>query len=546
MTEPVNDNDIDKAAVPLAVQAPRWHWSPWLIWLVPLVAALVGGTILVQALLERGPSITINFKSAEGLEAGKTKIKYKDVDIGTVGRITLSPDRKEVIVAAQLVKNADSFLLDDTRFWIVRPRVGAGGISGLGTLLSGSYIGVDVGKSETSREEFTGLDVPPFVLTGLAGRQFVLHAEQIGSLDIGAPIFFRHIQVGQIAAYELDKDGAGVTMQVFVNAPYDKFVTTNTRFWQASGVELSLDANGVKLATESLASILSGGVSFGAPEDVAATAEAAVNARFTLYGNRDSALKHADTVVRKALLYFDESVRGLAPGAPVDFRGIPVGEVTAISFDYDKATGLFRFPVEINLYPQRLQSRNRKGASSTAPEDITRVIDALIKHGLHAQLKTGNLLTGQLFVALDFFPDAPKTKIDWRNEPITLPTVPGTLEELQSILSRIARRLDKVPMEQIAADVRTAVKSLDTTLKSTDALVRRLDTELAPEARSTLEQVRKTIASADQMLASDAPLQQDLRTTLRDISRAAQALRSLTDYLERHPESLLRGKKEAP
>jgi paraquat-inducible protein B len=544
MTEP--NDDIPRAQLPLAVQAPRWYWAPWLIWLIPVIAALIGGTILVQALLSRGPTITINFKNAEGLEAGKTRIKYKDVDIGTVGRISLSPDRKQVIVTAQLVKSADSFLREDTRFWVVRPRVGAGGISGLGTLLSGSYIGVDAGKSEEARTEFTGLDVPPFVLTGLAGRQFVLHADQIGSLDIGAPIFFRHIQVGQIAAYELDPNGTGVILHGFVNAPYDKYVTTNARFWQSSGVELSVDANGVKVNTESLAAILSGGVSFAAPADLPTTGEAAANAEFKLYPNRDAALKYEEAVVHKALLYFDDSVRGLSLGAPVDFRGIVIGEVTSIDLEYDKATGAMRFPVEVNLYPQRLQSRHRKSATESPPDDSPEFLDKLVKRGLRAQLKSGNLLTGQLFVALDFFPDAAKTRIDWKKSPIVLPTVPGTLEELQSILGRIARRLDKVPMEQIAADLRTAMQSLDSTLKSTDKLVKRLDTELAPEMRATLEQVRKTVASADSVLASDAPLQQDLRETLRDVSRAAQALRSLTDYLDRHPESLIRGKKENP
>ncbi|MFT5590158.1 MAG: paraquat-inducible protein B [Bradyrhizobium sp.] len=534
----------DKTDLPRAVRAPRWHWAPWLIWLIPMIAAVVGGTILIQTLMARGPTITINFKSAEGLEAGKTRIKYKEVEIGTVGRITLSPDRQQVIVTAQLVKSADSFLRDDTRFWVVRPRVGAGGISGLGTLLSGSYIGVDAGTSEESRDEFTGLDVPPFVLTGLAGRQFVLHAEQIGSLDIGAPVFFRHIQAGQITAYELDPNGTGVILHVFVNAPYDKYVTTSSRFWQASGVELSLDASGIKLATESLASILSGGISFGAPDDLPVAPEAQSNSTFTLYGNRDNAMKHADTVVRKALLYFDESTRGLAPGAPVDFRGIVIGEVTDISLEVDRKGKVFRFPVAINIYPQRLQSRYLN--ASPAIDSSREVIDALVARGMRAQLKTGNLLTGQLFVALDFFPDAAKTRIDWKQEPITLATVPGTLEELQAILSRIARRLDKVPLEQIGADVRVALKSLDSTLKSTNALVRRVDTELTPQASATLEQVRKTVASADAVLASDAPLQQDLRTTLSDISRAAQALRSLTDYLDRHPEALLRGKKDNP
>ena len=532
--------------LPQAVHARRWHWSPWLIWLIPVVAALIGGSLLIQSLRSRGPTITIFFKNAEGLEAGKTRIKYKEVDIGTVRKIGLSDDHQKVVVTAQLVKNASGFLRDDTRFWVVRPRVGAGGISGLGTLLSGSYIGIDAGKSDKEREEFTGLDVPPFIVTGLSGRQFTLHADQIGSLDIGAPIFYRHIQVGQLAAYELNADGSGVIMHVFINAPYDRYVTTAARFWQSSGVEFSVDANGAKVTTESLAAIISGGISFAIPDDLPIAPVAQVNADFTLYSSRDIAMKHADTVLKKALVYFNESVRGLIIGAPVDFRGIVIGEVTGIKLDYDKKNGVYTFPIEINLYPQRLESHYRNGAASPVAADLPRILDKLVSNGLRAQLKTGNLLTGQLYVALDFFPEAPAFKIDWRNEPFVLATVPGRLEELQTIASRIARRLDKIPVDKIAEETRTALTSLTKAIKRTDKLVAHLDNDITPAARAALDQARKTLASAEAVLASDAPITQDLRGALRDVGQAAQSLRDLTDYLERHPESLIRGKKATP
>ena len=389
------EHDYPTEELPQAIQAKRWRWAPWVIWLIPVIAALIGGSILVQSLRARGPSVTILFKNAEGLEAGKTRIKYKDVDIGTVRKISLSDDRKQVVVTAQLVKSAEGFLREDSRFWVVRPRIGAGGISGLGTLLSGSYIGVDAGKSDKERDEFTGLDLPPFVLTGLAGKLFTLHADQIGSLDIGAPIFYRHIQVGQVAAYELNADGTGVILHVFVNAPYDKFVTTSARFWQASGIELSVDANGAKLNTESLSAIVSGGVSFAIPDDLPPSPAAANNANFALYANRDIALKHADTVIKKAVVYFNESVRDLIIGAPVDFRGIVIGEVTGIRLDYDKKAGNYTIPVELNLYPERLDAQHQKSAPPATTADIVNMLDTQVRKGLRAQLKTGNLLTGE-------------------------------------------------------------------------------------------------------------------------------------------------------
>ncbi len=544
MTDTEHDHPVSE--LPQAIQAKRWRWAPWLIWLIPIIALVIGGSILVQSLRARGPSVTILFKSAEGLEAGKTRIKYKDVDIGTVRRISLSDDRKQVIVSAQLVKNAESFLHEDSRFWVVRPRIGAGGISGLGTLLSGSYIGVDAGKSSKERDEFTGLDLPPFVLTGLAGKLFILHTDQIGSIDIGAPIFYRHIQVGQVAAYELNGDGSGVNLHVFVNAPYDKFVTTATRFWKASGIELSVDASGAKLNTESLSAIISGGISFAVPDDLPPAPAAANNADFALYANRDVALKHADNLVRKAVVYFNESVRDLTVGAPVDFRGIVIGEVTGIRLDYNAKTRNYSIPVEIDLYPERLNAQHQKSATPATNEDLVNMLDTLVQKGLRAQLKTGSLLTGKLFVALDFFPETPAFKIDWSADRIVVATVPSKLEELQTILTRIARRADKVPLDKISADVRKVLASLDTSVKHADKLIDQLDAKVAPSARATLEQARKTLQSAEGVLASDAPLQQDLRDTLRDLSRTAQSVRDLTDYLERHPESLLRGKKENP
>ncbi|MBI3230523.1 MAG: MCE family protein, partial [Burkholderiales bacterium] len=315
-SEPSNhaENDASLALpvqplLPAAKVSPRWQWSPWVIWLIPVIAAAIAGYLVIHAMLERGSTITISFKSAEGLEAGKTKIKYKDVDIGDVKTISLSKDRSQVIVKAQLVKGAASFARDDTVFWVVRPRIGAGGISGLSTLLSGSYIAVDVGKSELERDDFIGLDAPPPITNGLAGRHFILHSEQIGSLDVGAPLYYRRLQVGQVISYELDKNGRGFTFNVFVNAPYDQYVRQNSLFSHASGVEFNLDANGIKLQTESLASILSGGISFETPADNV-TQQAAANAEFTLFPSRQKALQHPDFEVRAGLMYFNESVRG--------------------------------------------------------------------------------------------------------------------------------------------------------------------------------------------------------------------------------------------
>jgi len=527
--------------IPAAVAVPRRRWSPSLVWLIPIVAAVIGGWLAVKGILERGPTVTISFNTAEGLEAGKTRIKYKDVDIGLVKSIALAEDRKGVVVTAELTKQAEDFLVEDTRFWVVRPRVAGGSVSGIGTLFSGAYIGFDAGKSAVPRREFTGLETPPVVTAGLPGRHFILTSEDLGFLDIGAPIYFRRIPVGQVVAFELDKDGAGVTFKVFINAPYDRYVTGNTRFWQASGVDVTLDAGGFRVNTESLASILIGGIAFQTPADSVPAPQARENTAFTLFADRALALKHPDTVVETYRLVFKESVRGLSVGAPVDFRGFVIGEVAALNIELDPATNEVGMVVHIYLYPERFRRRN---AGAQLAMDSKAILDAMVARGLRAQLRTGNLLTGQLYVALDFFPKASKAKLDWNSKPVELPIMPASLQELQATLAEITKKLEKVPFEGIGTDLRQTLQSLDRTLQNTDRLVQRVDKDVAPQARAAIEDARRTFAAAERTLASDAPLQQDARTALRELTRAAEALRVLADYLDRHPEALLRGKKE--
>ena len=255
----------DADDIPQATAAPRRRWSLPLVWIIPLVAALIGGWVAVKAVLEQGPTITITFKTAEGLEAGQTKLKYKDVNIGVVREIHLGPDLKSVVVTAELDKSARDLLAEDTRFWVVRARIAGGQVSGLGTLLSGSYISVDPGKAKKRSERFVGLENQPIVTSDLPGKQYILRAEELGSLDIGAPVFFRRIQVGSVVAYELDPDGQGVELKIFVHAPYDKYVNANTRFWNASGVDVALNTEGLSVRTEGLSALVIGGIAFQTP-----------------------------------------------------------------------------------------------------------------------------------------------------------------------------------------------------------------------------------------------------------------------------------------
>ncbi|TFW08740.1 MCE family protein [Oxalobacteraceae bacterium OM1] len=538
----------DTSDIPEAVTVRRSRWAISLVWLIPLLAILIAGWVAVHYVLSQGPTITIRFNNAEGLEAGKTKIRFKNVDIGTVKDIAIGSDRTHVIVTADIAKSAEGLMVAGTRFWVVRPRITFGSISGLGTLLSGAYIGADAGKSQEKQTVFTGLDTPPAVTSEYPGRAFRLHAEDIGSLYVGAPVYFRRVAVGEVTGYTLDPDGKGVTIDVFVTAPNDKLVTANSRFWQASGIDLSLQGAGIKLNTTSLISIIVGGISFQPAPDTEPGPPAPANATFTLFGDQTTAMRHVEQEVQHYLLYFTESLSGVAPGTPVDFRGITIGEVKNVSVEYDRGGRVFRFPVEINIYPARLRSRYRPGSPQPSPMELDPhvILDYWVSIGFRAQLRTANLITGQRVVALDFLPHASPAKVDWSLNPPAIPTAPGAIENIQESLASIAAKLDKVPFDAIGNNLNRTLKSLDTTLQGADKLVRQLDTSVMPEVRETLGTARKALGNAQNALATDAPVQQDLRETLNEVGRTARSLRELADYLNRHPEALIRGRKGEP
>jgi paraquat-inducible protein B len=530
--------------IPSAVAAKKRRWSPQLVWLVPIVAALAGGWLAVQSILNTGPTITITFESANGIEAGKTQIKYKEVQIGLVTAMSLTPDRKRVLVTAQMNKQAEPFLVEDAKFWVVSPRVSISAVSGLSTLFSGVYIGMEVGKSETRHTAFIGLEVPPVLTSDQPGRHFVLKSESLGSVDVGSPIYFRQVQVGQVVAQELNKDGSGVSIQIFINAPYDKFVKSRTRFWPASGIDVTLSASGIQVNTESLVALLVGGLAFRTPPDALDTPEADANTVFNLFPDRTAAFQQPDTIVQKYRLVFRESVRGLSVGAPVDFRGINIGEVKSIGIDFDRKNQQVLIVVDVDIYPERMRSRVAQGATDARERGI-KLVEILVNRGLRAQLRTGNLLTGQLYVALDFFPGSAKVTLDTTKLPIEVPTIQSPMTELQTSLAGILKKIDDLPLNELAAELRKAVQSLDKTLQSVDKLAQRLDTEIAPEARTALIEARKTMTEANQMLSSESPVRQELQDMLREITRAAESVRALADLLDRQPEALIRGKKES-
>ncbi len=551
----------DAAALPQATVVPKRRGRVSVVWLVPILAAVVAIGIAVQRLLAEGPTIQIVFKEAEGIEAGKTFIKYKDVKIGQVTAVELTEDYGKVTVTAKIAKSAAGLIVDDAAFWVVEPRVSLSGVSGLSTLLSGNYIGFEAGKSKTTKRHFKGLEIPPVITGDQTGRQFVLHARSLGSLGVGAPVYYRSLRAGQVVAYGLAADGKSIDVRIFVHAPYDKYVTTATRFWNASGVDVSIGANGVDVRTASLVALIAGGLAFETPSFDTGTDLAAANAEFTLYNDQATAMQQPESVAARYVLYFDETLRGLSVGAPVTLLGLPGGTVTDVGLDIHPKTMKIRGRVEVVAYPERLVGQLRKGSfQQRAGEAVVLdtkerqlLIRRVIEHGgLRAQLRSGNLLTGQLYVAFDAFPNAPKVKIDWSRDPVELPVVKSTLPQLEDRLTSILAKIDALQFDEIGRDIRATLAAFDQLMKDTDAAVKKFDVEVTPEIKSALQAFKETSASATEaikntdttLLSPEAPAMQELRATLQEFTRAARSLRILTDYLEQHPEALIRGKTE--
>lgn len=556
MTENTDHSNLPQASV-----VSKKHRRISVVWIIPILAAAIAIAIgiAVQRSLNEGPTITLVFNDAQGIEAGKTFIKYKDVNIGQVTALQLSEDYAKVTVTAKIAKHAAGLMVTDARFWVVEPRVTLSGISGLGTLLSGNYIGFDVGKSDKQQREFVGLESPPTVTGKQSGRQFTLKAARLGSLGIGAPVYYHSLKAGQVIAYRLASNSVSVDIDVLINAPYDKYVNTETRFWNASGLEASLGADGVQVRTESLVALIAGGLAFDAPSFTTDAEPATTKTTFTLYADQVSAMKQPEKIAQHYVLYFDESLRGLSVGAPVTLLGLSGGEVIDVGIDLDPVTRKLRGRVEIVFYPERLVGR-LSGQQVAIGEAITHSIQTrraffqrLVEQmGMRAQLQSGNLLTGQLYVAFDFFPDAKPSKIDWSQSTPEIPVVLSTLPNIEAKVSSILTKLDSVQYQTIGVDIRNMIETLNQTLKDADKVAKHFNSEVTPEIKTAIAEFHRVMVSTDKMIKSmdatlvgtDAPGQQQLRDTLQEIASAAQSLRVLTDYLARHPEALIHGKTE--
>jgi paraquat-inducible protein B len=514
------------------------RWIPRLVWVVPIAAAVIGISLLIRNWENQGPRITISFLSGEGVQVGKTLVKYRDVTVGRVSTVGLSADHQTVLVSANLSKEAVSLLKADTQFWIVRPRIGVGSVSGLDTLLSGMYIGMKAGAATGRERQFVGLENPPALSHGPRGRELELHAARAGSLAIGAPVYFRQFQVGRVIDENLLPDGS-TRVIVFVEAPYDGFVKPVTRFWNASGIDVKLGADGLNVQTESLAAVLAGGIAFDDGPAAAVPTASGISSELTLYKNEAEAMAPPDGDPDYVRMRFEQALRGLEVGAPVEFVGVNIGSVVAVDLGYEPRNRSFPVIVTARLYPRRMGQAYEELAAqgkTASEETLAAFVGTLVSRGLRAQPRSASLLTGKLYIALDFLPASPRAAFDASIRPLELPTVNGTFQELEASVGRLVKKVNDLPLEQIAVDLHTDLKDLHETLSE-------VHTRVLPNAEDTLAALHRTLDAADRTLDVESPLQRALTGTLSEASSTLQAVHELADYLDRHPDALLRGRR---
>ena len=535
--DPVGGKLKEPDSMPTAVVLDRARLS--IVWLIPMVAAVVGLYLAYTAWMEKGTTITITFESAEGLEAGKTKLKYKQVDIGIVDSVELTDDLTHVAVTATMTAGFAKHLTEGTRFWVVRAQVSAGQITGLDTVLSGVYIAVDPSNKKGRARDFVGLEKAPVVTSDKPGTLFSLRARELESVDVGSPVYFRWLRVGQVAGYELDEVGDHVSVQVFIEAPHDQRVRSTTRFWNASGVDATVTANGLEIDTPSLVSMLAGGIAFETPATMTVARDVPENMVFELYANKQETRQPRYLQKSRYVLFFNESVAGLSTGSPVEFRGIKLGEVLDVDLRFDSNANEMFIPVVIEIEPERFGLSDEFGESQALDR-----LRHVLSRGWRARLTTTSFLTGQKSIEFDFIEDAEPAEIRLgENYPI-LPTAEGGFGALSNSVARIAEKIDRVPIESIGRNLEKALVGLSGTLEEFRHLAGVASEDIVPELAASLGKLEKTLSSADAMISPDSVMAQELERLIIDFAEAAQSIRTLAERLEEHPEELLRGKDD--
>jgi len=520
-------NEIDDAPVG-HIRPPRFSF----VWIIPIVAALIAGYLGYRTLTEEGPLLTLSFETGTGLSASQTQLKYKDVALGTVQSIALTPDHQRVIVKVRMTSDGASFLTSHARFWVVRPSFSAAGISGLDTLVSGAYITVDPGlPGGRTQHDFIGLENPPGVRSDQPGSTFTLKADQIGSLGSGSPVFYRDVEVGEVLGYSIGNGVGPVTINIFVHAPYDSLVRAQSHFWNSSGITVSLKGGAFHLEVQSLQAVLAGGVTFDLPPEAVNSPPSPDNATFQLYDSEEDAQAAGYSVKVPLVTYFNTSVSGLAPGAPVNVLGLQVGQVTDVKLLFDPLRRTVKVRVAMELQPERLFP-----GRVVPPSLLPSLVQSLVNKGLRAELDTASYITGQQVIALTTIPNAKPVPVTLEGDAYVLPSDPGAFGALMASVETFTGKLNKLPLDEIADNLNTLLVTTNHTIATAQIQ------ETLAALTVTLKDANTSLGALRQNYGNDSDFQRNLEQLMDQANQTLRSVDLLTAYLNRNPSALLRGR----
>nr|WP_205598951.1 intermembrane transport protein PqiB [Aeromonas rivipollensis] len=513
------------------------------IWMVPLLALFIGAWMLFQHWYSQGPSFTLRVATAEGIVAGKTVIRSREVEVGRIEAVELSEDYSHAVLKGRLTNAAASMLKNDSQFWVVKPRVGREGISGLGTLFSGAYIELSPGKQGRARSEYTMLDTPPLASLDAIGLRLSLSSRDTRALGVGSPINYQGFTIGQVEEANFLPAQSEMHYQIFINAPYDILMSNNSRFWLTPGFEVSMSSEGMKVKMDSLESLLDGGITMGLPPGWTPGEPVKQMDNFTLFQDETSVQAGSLDQFIDYVFLFEDDMGGLHPGAAVQYRGIRVG--TVISAPYlidDKGAQLFKsrqIPVLARIEVQRLSHRY----DNAEKEQWRTLFNKQFNEGLRASLKTSSLLTGGKVVDLNFYPDAPNYQPLKIGGYQVFPTAQAGLDQIERKVNLILDKFVNMDMATTLTQVNSTLDTLDKTLKHIRAVSANLEQftaqpstqQLPASLNESLKQLQETLQTYDVRSQTN----QELRQSVQSLNQLISELQPLVHSLNEQPSSLI-------
>jgi paraquat-inducible protein B len=522
----MNDT-VDKSS---AIIAPKARLS--MVWLLPIIAALIGIGMVFQQWQNKGIEIVIVFENAKGLEVNKTKVKFRDVDIGTLQEIRFSQDGDAIEAIVDIEKNMQNYLHSDSQFWVERPRIGSAGITGFGTLLSGAYITIDPGKSEYYSQQFVGLETPPISSPTSQGIKLKLVSSGGKSLTVGNPVVYRGFEVGAVESVDFNIALRQVTYGIFIQAPYDGLITSNTYFWNSSGVSFTANTEGVTIDLASVESFLSGGVQFDVPDDLTLGDRITQSQDFKLYTSRASIKEDRVYQILEYVILVENSVGGLEAGAAVEYRGIRIGRVSRPYLGFYETNQIdsdeTRIPVIIHVEPARIDPNNEYDLAW-----FDKQFSEWIKSGLAASLETANYLTGAMKVSLDSSNEI-QTDIEYFGKYTVIPIAQSGFASIVSKTDKLLSTLNSLPLNELVQSTNTAINSANTTILSAN------DTVIATQSillsvEDMLEEANATL----QGMQPDSPVYLRLERNLEELERTLNMMQPFLQEIRRKPNSLI-------